>query len=130
MQKTKALVAISGKFLRLVFPSMRNDVACQPRERLRAAQSHEVSRGITRVESEGSLGSDLRIKNSLSPALSDPAFSIGRALTLESPESGRKTHGGVTYQPGGGRRNSAVTRKRGIKGLTWLNQIATSISSI
>jgi hypothetical protein len=83
----------------------------------------EVGRGITRVKSEAGLGSDLRIKNSLPPALSDPGFSMVRAVTLESPESGRKAHGRATYQPGGGRRNSIATKKRGIRGLTGLNQI-------
>jgi len=37
MQKTKALVAISRKLLRLVFALVRDDVAYRPREELRAA---------------------------------------------------------------------------------------------
>jgi hypothetical protein len=37
MQKTKALVAISRKLLRLVFALVRDDMAYQPRGELRAA---------------------------------------------------------------------------------------------
>ena len=68
------------------------------------------------------------MKNSLPPALSDPGFSIVRALTLESPESGRKAHGRVTYQLTRMKEELESHQEKGEEGLDWVKPDVTLFS--